>query len=231
MSASASARSQILAKLRAAPAGPKVPAPELDGWLAGCHQPDSAAAFAQHFAQALLAARAEVHRVDVRHWVSEVVRVLAAKGVRRLLLGAAGEVADAMVRADAQGMTLLRYEEPVRSWLTEMFDSVDAALTGAQAGVADTGSVVLWPDANEPRLMSLVPPIHAVVLDATQMCADLSAVMQRFHWAQGMPTNAVLVSGPSKTADIQQTLAYGAHGPKELVVFLRGTWPEQKVAS
>ena len=39
-------------------------------------------------------------------------------------------------------------------------------------------------------------------------------------WAGGLPTNALLVSGPSKTADIQQTLAYGAHGPKELLVLI-----------
>ena len=41
-------------------------------------------------------------------------------------------------------------------------------------------------------------------------------------WANGLPTNALLISGPSKTADIQVTLAYGAHGPKELVVLLIG---------
>jgi hypothetical protein len=40
------------------------------------------------------------------------------------------------------------------------------------------------------------------------------------NWAAGLPTNALLISGPSKTADIQQTLAYGAHGPKELIVLV-----------
>jgi len=44
--------------------------------------------------------------------------------------------------------------------------------------------------------------------------------MHAQRWSDGMPTNALLVSGPSKTADIQVTLAYGAHGPKELVVLL-----------
>ncbi|NCS61823.1 MAG: lactate utilization protein C, partial [Rhodoferax sp.] len=49
------------------------------------------------------------------------------------------------------------------------------------------------------------------------------AAMTAESWSAGMPTNALLVCGPSKTADIQQTLAYGAHGPKELVVLLRNT--------
>jgi len=44
--------------------------------------------------------------------------------------------------------------------------------------------------------------------------------MHEQGWAGAMPTNALLVSGPSKTADIQQTLAYGAHGPKELLVLI-----------
>ena len=42
--------------------------------------------------------------------------------------------------------------------------------------------------------------------------------MRSEHWAERMPPNALLVSGPSKTADIEQTLAYGVHGPKRLVV-------------
>jgi L-lactate dehydrogenase complex protein LldG len=44
--------------------------------------------------------------------------------------------------------------------------------------------------------------------------------MREQGWAQAMPTNALLISGPSKTADIEQTLAYGVHGPKRLIVLV-----------
>jgi L-lactate dehydrogenase complex protein LldG len=69
-------------------------------------------------------------------------------------------------------------------------------------------------------LLSLVPPVHIVVVDAHQVVGTLFDLMQQQGWSEGMPTNVVLVSSPSKTADIQQTLAYGAHGPKQLVVML-----------
>jgi hypothetical protein len=82
--------------------------------------------------------------------------------------------------------------------------------------------LILWPDANEPRLMSLVPPLHVVLLDAANIYNTLHEAIAVEGWKAGLPTNALLISGPSKTADIQQTLAYGAHGPKELVVLLMG---------
>jgi L-lactate dehydrogenase complex protein LldG len=116
---------------------------------------------------------------------------------------------------------LVPYDRPVAQWRNELFDTIDASITGARSAIAETGSMVLWPDANEPRLMSLVPPIHFVLLDVATIHADMHSAFTKEGWASGMPTNALLISGPSKTADIQQTLAYGAHGPRELVVLLR----------
>jgi L-lactate dehydrogenase complex protein LldG len=63
--------------------------------------------------------------------------------------------------------------------------------------------------------------LHFVLLDVNTIHADFYSAMTTEGWSSGMPTNALLICGPSKTADIQQTLAYGAHGPRELVVLLR----------
>ena len=68
--------------------------------------------------------------------------------------------------------------------------------------------------------MSLVPPVHIVIVDGEKMYPDLSSLIKAEKWQDKLPTNVLLISGPSKTADIQQTLAYGAHGPKELIVLL-----------
>ena len=71
--------------------------------------------------------------------------------------------------------------------------------------------------------MSLVPPLHFIVVDALTLHADFASLISEKNWKESMPTNVLLISGPSKTADIQQTLAFGAHGPKELIVLLLNT--------
>ncbi len=68
--------------------------------------------------------------------------------------------------------------------------------------------------------MSLVPPIHLAVLQAETIYHTFSEALREGCWSDRMPTNALLISGPSKTADIEQTLVYGVHGPKQLVVFI-----------
>jgi L-lactate dehydrogenase complex protein LldG len=68
--------------------------------------------------------------------------------------------------------------------------------------------------------MSLVPPIHFAVLSAGTIHDTFSDAISSENWADQMPTNALLISGPSKTADIEMTLAFGVHGPKELVVII-----------
>lgn len=66
--------------------------------------------------------------------------------------------------------------------------------------------------------MSLVPPIHIALFDTTTLHDDFFSAMQSLGLAHNTPSNLVLISSPSKTSDIQLTLAFGAHGPRDLVV-------------
>ena len=102
----------------------------------------------------------------------------------------------------------------------KLFNDIPASITSSHSAIAATGSIVLWPTVNEPRTLSLIPPVHFVVVDAKTLYKDFASLITAQQWQSNLPTNVVLVSGPSKTADIQQTLAYGAHGPKELIVLL-----------
>jgi L-lactate dehydrogenase complex protein LldG len=124
----------------------------------------------------------------------------------------------ALARALPAQVQALPFAAPIEDWKQTLFDSVDAGFTVARSGIAATGTLVLAPDAGTPRTVSLVPPLHVALVYARTLHADLHAAMQAEQWPAAMPTNLVLVSGPSKTSDIQQTLAYGAHGPARLWV-------------
>ena len=114
---------------------------------------------------------------------------------------------------------LASYDDRIENFKEQLF-SVDASVTETRGGIAETGTLILWPTEEEPRLMSLVPPIHLAVLKSETIHQNFSEVLEKEKWSEQMPTNALLISGPSKTADIEQTLVYGVHGPKQLVVFV-----------
>lgn len=214
------ARARVLARLRTAQARTPLALPNVAGFFAGRTRNEDMSARVLRFKTAIESAHAEVHETDASGWPELFYRIAADKGVRKVLIGAGARPAAALAARVSETLKLVAYDRPAQAWHDELFKDIDASLTQARSAIAETGSLVLWPDASEPRLMSLVPPIHFVLLDAAAIHADLHAAMTAEHWSDGMPTNALLISGPSKTADIQQTLAYGAHGPRELIVLM-----------
>lgn len=175
------------------------------------------------FQQKIESVHAEVHRVTQDNWLDTLKTLVQAKGLNNLLVPQQAAVGQAIRANWSEALPELRsYDQPVTEWKAELFSDIDGAVTDVRAAIAETGSLVLWPDQDQPRLMSLVPPIHFAILDAHQLKNTFYEVIVSEGWASaGMPTNALLISGPSKTADIEQTLAYGVHGPKELIVLIR----------
>jgi L-lactate dehydrogenase complex protein LldG len=171
------------------------------------------------------AVRTEVHVVDAENWKDQLKTILKPRALKTLLYAPETQIGDALSRdwpgADGnEGLPeLVTYEGNIEAFKEDLFQ-IDAAITSTVGGIAETGAIILWPDAKEPRLMSLVPPIHIAVLAADKIFDSFDEVMQAQKWPQKMPTNAILISGPSKTADIELTLAFGVHGPKELIVLI-----------
>jgi len=217
-----SARDRILAKLKAANAAPAA-LPDVASWYATHRIQEDAAAKAKRFRQCIELAHAETYAVSRGGWLQKLWEVLSAKQIGKLLV-APGTPHGARAQAElpALGIDCPAYDQPIENWKETMFRDTPAGFTTARTAIAETGTLILWPDADEPRLMSLVPPVHIVLLDTAHIYNTFYEAMQQEGWANGLPTNSLLISGPSKTADIQQTLAYGAHGPKELVVLLIG---------
>lgn len=163
--------------------------------------------------------RADVLRTGVGDWPQAVRAVLDRHACRRIAIGAASPLQPGLDLA-LTGLSVRRFDRPIGEWKVELFGAIDAAVTGCEAGLADTGTLVLRPGAHEPRTLSLVPPVHVAVLWTSHLYASLPAAVRALAPQRAMPTNWLLVTGPSKTADIQQVLAFGAHGPKVLAIVL-----------
>ena len=178
----------------------------------------------ERLATQMAAIRTEVYIVDADRWLEKLRELARERGWKRLLYGPGAPIGSAIETSwasDAAGLPeLVAYAGPVETFKEDLFQ-IDAGITSTRAGVAETGAVVLWPTKHEPRLMSLVPPVHVAVLDADTIYNSMAEMMAVERWAEGMPTNALLISGPSKTADIEFTLVFGVHGPKELVLLIR----------
>jgi L-lactate dehydrogenase complex protein LldG len=144
------------------------------------------------------------------------------KGAQNLLFGPDSEIGKAITQAwPADAPKLVPYDRPAEEMKPIIVNDIDAGITGTMGAIADTGSLIVWPSPAEPRLMSLVPPIHIAVLDASKMFDNLPEAMKALGWPKNAPgNNAVLISGPSKTADIEGILCFGVHGPKQLVILV-----------
>ena len=116
---------------------------------------------------------------------------------------------------------------PAIAWRTVEIESgdfrsfsagADVGLSVAEAALAETGTVVVNSGPGLSRLTALLPPVHLVLVPTSCITTDI------FTWVADrrgpLPAAITLISGPSKTADIEQTLTTGVHGPKRFIAIL-----------
>ncbi|MGH8947101.1 MAG: LutC/YkgG family protein [Acidimicrobiia bacterium] len=100
------------------------------------------------------------------------------------------------------------------------YRQLDVGITGADAGLAESGSIVLTHGPGRPRMASLIPEVHVALLEVTAIHRSLAHFAQ---WSRGIAastTNMVVVSGPSRTGDIELQLNLGVHGPRIVHIVL-----------
>ncbi|MDP2506193.1 lactate utilization protein C [Oceanobacter sp. 3_MG-2023] len=219
-----SSRNTILARLRQGQANQASAASRTD--LPPMPRLDKAV-WRSRFIELLESNHADVVPCSEDDWQQQLAEVLQQQQVTSLCLGnspANRELADELTSRVAT-LSVQLFDDAVAApadsgMRQQLFEQLDAGFSRASAALAETGSLVLATGPEEPRTVSLVPPLSLVLVRQSTLVANFSALIEQPRWQGKLPTNWLLISGPSKTADIQQTLAYGAHGPKQLVVLL-----------
>ncbi len=162
------------------------------------------------------------HRVHAAEVVATVAALAGEYEVDRFLAWADGElpVLGVVSGLIAVGLRPVPAETPRdrqdRLVHHERYRTVRFGVTGADAALAESGSIVLAHGRGRPRMASLIPLVHVAVVAASTVTDSLSA------WASGVDVastaNLVIITGPSRTGDIEMQLNLGVHGPKHLHV-------------
>jgi L-lactate dehydrogenase complex protein LldG len=166
---------------------------------------------------------AVVHGPVSRHGVPRTVTAIAT-GHNASSFMAWDDLPAPGVTSALQALGIERIEHVVppgsRSEHNLSYRNVEVGITGAEVALAESGSVVLVHGEGRPRMASLVPNVHIVLLEIDRVDRTLA------HWAQKSPTlvtettNLVVVTGPSRTGDIEQQLNLGVHGPRHVHIVM-----------
>jgi len=148
--------------------------------------------------------------------VNEFKRNLEAVDGHCFIVHSEAEVADA-VKQIAHGKKVATSAAPPT---TKDLFNYDVGITKAQAAIAETGTLVLDSSAEQNRLVSLVPPVHIAILDASRIYATLGETLAALQANGDVSPAVTFITGPSRTADIELTLTIGVHGPQELYVII-----------
>jgi L-lactate dehydrogenase complex protein LldG len=216
MEAAAMTRDHILHRIRTAlgrsagqavadPPPVRLTIPEVDG-----------EARIRSFATRLEALAGKVHRAATRE---EACALVAAA-----IEGKSAVASNAPFLAECGITSLAGVESGItdRTRLQERCAVVDVGISSADYLLADTGTLVMLASPEEARLVSLLPPAHIAVVPVDRMLTGLDELFTLLPRPAEQTSSMVLITGPSRTADIEQILVRGVHGPGLITVILVG---------
>lgn len=216
---SPTARTRILSRLykNAGAVAPYTPAPRT--WRPPALSP---AKRVNRFVELMEAVRSDVYRVKEDAWLPALRELLKTRKLATLAYGKntwCGTALEKSWKAEPHPTALIPWTQDVEAFQDELF-GIDAGITTTMGGIAEAAALILWPTPDEPRLLSLVPPVHIALVKAKEIHTSFPEAIKKLNWAQKAPTNSLLISGPSKTADIELILQFGVHGPTDLIVYV-----------
>ena len=163
---------------------------------------------------------------DVMRIIEQIVQAHSAK---RMLLSRGGLI-DRMelpAKLSQLGLQVTTLDD-VEKNPHEPFFAAEVGITNVHRLIAETGTVVVASRPNEPRSVSLLPPVHIALAERSQLLPDLFDLFDLFSplpnpGKSAPPSCLTLITGPSKTGDIELRLVTGVHGPGEVHVIVCGT--------
>jgi len=184
-------------------------APEVDEALVRLVSPQDDVV--ELFTRRATAAGMRVYHVDNTGVAGTVTEIVRAAGAGRVAVAVDG----LMAHLREAGATVVdRVDGNAALW------ELDAAVTGVTAAIAETGTLVCCSDAQQGRLLSLLAPVHVAIVRSSDVVADMLDYWDRFggDGAGPVASSQVMITGPSKTSDIEGVLITGVHGPGEVHV-------------
>ncbi len=185
------------------------------------------AALVEQFSAEVTALKGDVFRADTPAAALEkIVSLLAEHGAEEYLAWADDLLPLPNLRAElaTHGFSAHPLQVPAdpaaRRETLSAASGIQVGITGALAGIADTGTMVVPSGNRKGRLASLLPPAHIALLRIRHLYPSLMHFIAANPTAARDVANLNFISGPSRTADIEQTLTLGVHGPKFVHVIL-----------
>jgi L-lactate utilization protein LutC len=182
----------------------------------------------ERFAAELTAAGGQPHlAADPESAIARIIDLVEQMAARKVLLGH-GPVVDELPLAgtlQSTGREVIFPEDVPPTGCKEAFFDADVGITGVDYLIAETGSVVQLSRPGEPRSFSLLSPVHVAVARASQVVPDLFDLFEHLaakpaqaSGRRALPSGMAIITGPSKTGDIELRLVTGVHGPGEIHV-------------
>jgi len=189
-----------------------------------------------HFTEEATAVRAQVHYMSDKLKLVGQVGALVAEicrsvGATEVALSDSALIAEMNLQEQlgTQGFTIFMPNDRSsdHDQMVGRLANCGVGLTAADYAIAETGTIVLTSDEQNALLVSLLPAVHIALVRSSQIAASLDEVISRIgkerigrHDSNGPGRSVTLITGPSRTSDVELVLSIGVHGPKELHVIV-----------
>ena len=166
--------------------------------------------------------------IDKLKFVGQIVEICRSIGATNVALSNSGLIAEMNLEEQlgAQGLSIFALDSAAidHEHAVAQLAQCEVGLTAVDYAIAETGTIVLSSDERHSLLISLLPPVHIALVRSSQIKASLDEIIKAVgaeKIARVDPSRSVtLITGPSRTSDVELVLSVGVHGPKELHVIV-----------